>query len=77
MTALSAASPSSRSFSGRASRGGRSCTRGRDDLRRAVSATLLDAVLTPLLFRRFGRPALERLLAERDRLPAGRPAEIF
>jgi HME family heavy-metal exporter len=42
-----------------------------------VSATLLDAVLTPLLFRRFGRPALERLLAERDRLPAGRPAEIF
>ncbi len=42
-----------------------------------VSATLLDAVLTALLFRRFGRPALERLLAERDRLPAGRPAEIF
>jgi HME family heavy-metal exporter len=42
-----------------------------------VSATLLDAVLTPLLFRRFGRPALDRLLAERDALPAGRPAETF
>ncbi|UPY38955.1 efflux RND transporter permease subunit [Sediminicoccus sp. KRV36] len=42
-----------------------------------VSATLLDAVLTPLLFRRFGRPALERLLAERDALPAGRPVETF
>ncbi|MBY0336526.1 MAG: efflux RND transporter permease subunit [Acetobacteraceae bacterium] len=42
-----------------------------------VSATLLDAVLTPLLFRRFGRPALERLLTERDSLPAGRPAETF
>jgi HME family heavy-metal exporter len=42
-----------------------------------VSATLLDAMLTPLLFRRFGRPALESLLAERDALPAGRPAETF
>lgn len=42
-----------------------------------VSATLLDAVLTPLLFRRFGRPALERLRAERDALPAGRPVQTF
>ncbi|WP_149539094.1 efflux RND transporter permease subunit [Siccirubricoccus phaeus] len=42
-----------------------------------VSATLLDAVLTPLLFRRFGRPALDRLRAEQDALPAGRLAETF
>ena len=42
-----------------------------------ISATLLDAVLTPLLFRRFGRPALDRLLAEREQLPAGRVAETF
>ena len=46
-----------------------------------VSATLLDAVLTPLLFRRFGRPALEASLAARDavpgRGPAGRPVESF
>jgi HME family heavy-metal exporter len=32
-----------------------------------VSATLLDLVLTPVLFRRFGGPALARLLAARDR----------
>ncbi len=42
-----------------------------------VSATLLDAVLTPLLFRRFGRPALDQLLAERTAHPAGRAAETF
>jgi HME family heavy-metal exporter len=42
-----------------------------------ISATLLDAVLTPLLFRSFGRPALERLLADRDSAPAGRPVETF
>jgi HME family heavy-metal exporter len=29
-----------------------------------VSATLLDAFVTPILFHRFGRPALERLRAE-------------
>ncbi|MFC7692757.1 hypothetical protein ACFQY5_27450 [Paeniroseomonas aquatica] len=46
-----------------------------------ASATLLDAVLTPLLFRRFGRPALEASLAARDavpdRGPAARPVESF
>ncbi len=42
-----------------------------------VSATLLDAVLTPLLFRGFGRPALQGLLVERDGVPAGRLAATF
>lgn len=31
-----------------------------------VSATLLDTFVTPILFHRFGRPALERLRAEAD-----------
>jgi HME family heavy-metal exporter len=31
-----------------------------------VSSTLLDTVLTPVMFWRWGRPALERLLAERS-----------
>lgn len=34
-----------------------------------VSATLIDAVLTPLLFLWFGRKPLERLMAERDAAP--------
>ena len=42
-----------------------------------VSATLLDAVLTPLLFRRVGRAALARLRAEGDAVPLGRPVESF
>ncbi len=43
-----------------------------------VSATLLDTVLTPLLFHRLGRPALERLLRHRaSTMPAGHPAEAF
>ena len=42
-----------------------------------VSATLLDAVLTPLLFRRFGREPLERLLDEVKRSAAGKPSEAF
>jgi HME family heavy-metal exporter len=29
-----------------------------------ISATLLDTLVTPILFHRFGRPALERLRAE-------------
>ncbi|WP_045836608.1 efflux RND transporter permease subunit [Hyphomicrobium sp. 99] len=42
-----------------------------------ISATLLDLLVTPLLFLRFGRPALERLAA--DPPPAGTPqlAETF
>ncbi len=45
-----------------------------------ISATLLDAVLTPVLFLRFGRKPLERLRAARDEAaPADgpRPAEAF
>ncbi len=46
-----------------------------------VSATLLDTFVTPILFHRFGRPALERLRAEAaDRaasLPPGAVAETF
>jgi HME family heavy-metal exporter len=40
-----------------------------------VSATLLDALLTPVLFQRFGRPAVERIAA----MPTDRrqPAEAF
>ena len=39
-----------------------------------MSATLLDAVMTPLLFHRFGEPALRRLLASRDSLE---PVEAY
>ena len=46
-----------------------------------LTATLLDAFLTPLLFHRFGRRALERLRAaaamRRDASPYGTPAETF
>lgn len=44
-----------------------------------VSATLLDTVLTPVLFHRFGRPSVERLAALRDSspAPAGQPADLF
>jgi HME family heavy-metal exporter len=31
-----------------------------------VSATLLDTFVTPILFHRYGRPALERLRAEAE-----------
>ena len=39
-----------------------------------VSATLLDALLTPVLILRFGRRPLERLMAARDATPAHAPA---
>jgi CzcA family heavy metal efflux pump len=42
-----------------------------------VSATALDAILTPLLFRRFGRAPLERLRAESTQSAAGKPSEAF
>ena len=45
-----------------------------------VSATLLDAFVTPLLFHRFGRPALDRLRAgqaARADAPAGALPETF
>lgn len=42
-----------------------------------VSATLLDAILTPLLFRRFGRKPLERLRAEIKQPASGQPSEAF
>ena len=39
-----------------------------------VSATILDTLVTPILFHRFGRPALERLRAEANERQAGRDA---
>lgn len=42
-----------------------------------VSATVLDAVLTPLLFLRYGRAPLERLRAESSPLAASEPSEAF
>jgi len=42
-----------------------------------VSATVLDAVLTPLLFRRFGRVPLERLVNERQASNATQTSEVF
>lgn len=44
-----------------------------------ISATLIDAVLTPLLFSKFGRKPLERIIADRDAKPLGgsAPAEAF
>jgi HME family heavy-metal exporter len=42
-----------------------------------ASATALDAILTPLLFRRFGGKPLERLRAEFEQLAAGKPSEAF
>ena len=46
-----------------------------------VSATLLDTFITPILFHRFGRPALERLRAEaeaaRNAAPLGAVPETF
>lgn len=42
-----------------------------------VSATAIDAILTPLLFRRFGRAPLERLRAEIKQSAAGTPSEAF
>ncbi len=42
-----------------------------------VSATALDAILTPLLFLRYGRVPLERLRDESNRSAAGRPSEAF
>jgi CzcA family heavy metal efflux pump len=42
-----------------------------------VSATALDAILTPLLFRRFGRAPLERLRSESQQSVDGKPSEAF
>jgi HME family heavy-metal exporter len=42
-----------------------------------VRATLLDAILTPLLFRRFGRKPLDRLRAEIKQPASGQPSEAF
>jgi HME family heavy-metal exporter len=41
-----------------------------------ITSTLLDSLLTPLLFRRFGKPAVERLTASQVAAP-GRPAEVY
>jgi HME family heavy-metal exporter len=45
-----------------------------------ISATLLDAILTPLLFQRFGEKPLRRLLAAQDHRETGAvpaPREVF
>jgi HME family heavy-metal exporter len=42
-----------------------------------VSATILDAVLTPLLFLRYGRAPLEKLRAEFSQAAASTPSEAF
>jgi len=42
-----------------------------------VSATALDAILTPLLFLRYGRAPLEKLREEFNRSAAGKPSEAF
>ena len=42
-----------------------------------VSATVIDAILTPLLFRRFGRVPLERLRDETKQSADGKPLEAF
>ncbi len=44
-----------------------------------ISATLIDAVLTPILFLKFGRKPLERILAEREAKPLrdSAPSEAF
>lgn len=42
-----------------------------------ISATLLDTVLTPLLFARFGGPAVARLLSQSPASTPGQPAEAF
>ncbi|WP_426960359.1 efflux RND transporter permease subunit [Muricoccus radiodurans] len=41
-----------------------------------VSATLLDTFVTPILFHRFGRPALERLRREAAERAAARPGAV-
>jgi HME family heavy-metal exporter len=38
-----------------------------------ISSTLLDTLLTPVLFLRYGRAPLERILAEHNEAPAGAP----
>jgi heavy-metal exporter, HME family len=42
-----------------------------------ISATILDTVLTPLLFLTFGRKPLERIIAARSSAGALRPADAF
>jgi HME family heavy-metal exporter len=41
-----------------------------------ITSTLLDSLLTPLLFRRFGKRAVERL-TRTDLEAVGKPAEIY
>jgi HME family heavy-metal exporter len=42
-----------------------------------ISATLLDTLLTPILFKKFGEKPLKRLTEERRTAPVGQPAEAF
>jgi HME family heavy-metal exporter len=41
-----------------------------------VTSTLMDSLLTPLLFRRYGREAVERLTLSQASM-IGRPAEVY
>ena len=41
-----------------------------------ITSTLLDSLLTPLLFRRFGKPAVQRL-TQSHASAIGRPAEVY
>jgi HME family heavy-metal exporter len=42
-----------------------------------VSATLIDAILTPVLFLRYGAIPLQRLKQQTEATAAGKPSEAF
>jgi HME family heavy-metal exporter len=42
-----------------------------------ISATLLDTLLTPILFKKFGEKPLKRLTEERRTAPLGQTADAF
>ena len=42
-----------------------------------ISSTLLDTLLTPVLFLRYGRASIERLRASREDSPLGAPAQAY
>ena len=42
-----------------------------------ISATLLDTILTPILFLKFGAPAVQRLAESRPPVASGQTVEAF